>query len=92
MHGGSGNPLKPIAQDNQIQTQVTDYRNFVAFDVDQQKLVVIERANLERKLKDFESALQSVSLWPYLRTLLGRRLGFGGSKLAVATILNGAFN
>lgn len=45
LHGGSGNPLKPVAQDKQIQTQVTDYRNFVAFDVNQQKLVAIERAN-----------------------------------------------
>ncbi|MCC5664987.1 FAD-dependent oxidoreductase [Nostoc sp. CHAB 5784] len=27
LHGGSGNPLKPIAQDKQIQTQVKIIRN-----------------------------------------------------------------
>ena len=90
LHGGSRNPLKRVARDINIQTQITDYLNFAAFDVEQQRLVAIERASLERELKHFESALQSVSLWPYLRTLLGRRLGFGASNVTVATILDAA--
>lgn len=90
LHGGSRNPLKRVARDINVETQITDYLNFAAFDVEQQRPVAIERASLERELKHFESALQSVSLWPYLRTLLGRRLGFGASNVTVATILDAA--
>ena len=86
LHGGSRNPLKRVARDINIETQITDYLNFAAFDVEQQRPVAIERASLERELKHFESALESVSRRPYLRTLLGRRLGFGASNVTVATI------
>lgn len=92
LHGGPGNPLKRVAREIHVETRITDYRNFAAFDLEQHRPVAIERAKLERELKHFESTLQSVCLWPYLRTLLGRRLGFGASKVTVATILDAASN
>jgi polyamine oxidase len=46
LYGGSRNRLKRVARDINVETQIADYLNFAAFDVEQQRPVAIERASV----------------------------------------------
>lgn len=93
LHGGPGNPLKKIAQEIPVATRVSDYSNLAICGVQSEDGFVdpLKAAeNLPAALNEFEKAMKPVSLWPYLRTVIGRSLGLGGSRDSVAEVLEWA--
>ncbi|MEO1432414.1 MAG: NAD(P)/FAD-dependent oxidoreductase [Cyanobacteria bacterium J06633_8] len=93
LHGGPGNPLKKIAQEISLERRVSDFANLAFYDTQSEGGFIdpLKAAeNLSAGFEVFEKAMKSASLWPYLRTVIGRSLGFGGSPMSVADILERA--
>lgn len=93
LHAGPGNPLKKIAQEISLERRVSDFSKLAFYgiqsedtSVDPLKVAETFSAGSEA----FETALKSTSLWPYLRTVIGRSVGLGGSRTCVADILDRA--
>jgi len=86
LHGGLGNPLKPIAKNADIATRVTDYSNvrFTNFSSGQRR--VMAPAQLLGYARRIDDSMKSASLQVRMRA----RLLFSGDKLSVADVLGEA--
>ncbi|NET60064.1 MAG: FAD-dependent oxidoreductase [Symploca sp. SIO2E6] len=93
LHGGSGNPLKKIAQEISLERRVSDFSNLAFYGIQSEGDVIdpLKAAdNLLVGLQALEKAMKSASLWPYLRTVVGRSVGLGGSRASIADVLDRA--
>lgn len=93
LHGGPKNPLKKIAQEISLERRVSDIANLALYGIPSEggfmdPLRAAE--NLSVGLGAYEQALKSASVWPYLRTMIGRSVGLGGSRISIADILERA--
>lgn len=93
LHGGPGNPLKKIAQEISLERRVSDFSNLAFYGVQSEGGFIdpLKAAdNLSVGFQAFEKAMKSASLWPYLRTVIGRSVGLSGSRISIADILERA--
>ncbi len=87
LHGGPGNPLKPVAKALGVKTRVSDYGNMAPYRLDTPGRLPVSQEELRREYAKREAALYSQNVWPYFSTMLRRWLGLAGTRVSVADIL-----
>jgi len=87
LHGGAGNPLKPVAKALGVKTRVSDYGSLAAYRLDTLGRLPIRQEDLEHERARLDSALYRKNVWPYYSTMLRRWLGLAGTRVSVADVL-----
>ncbi|NEQ54874.1 MAG: FAD-dependent oxidoreductase [Leptolyngbya sp. SIO3F4] len=93
LHCGPKNPLKKIAQEISLERRVSDFFNLAVYDIQSEGsfLDPLKAAeSLSAGLEVCQKAMKPASLWPYLRTIIGRSVGLGGSRMSIADLLEQA--
>jgi polyamine oxidase len=84
LHGGDGNPLKPIARAAAIPTRESDYRNCITYDL-------AERDSAEPMAPQFmqrtDRALRSVAARPVIEHLIRTRIGIAPRTSSIGDLL-----
>ena len=93
LHCGPKNPLKKIAHEIALERRVSDFSNLAVYGIQAEGgfLDPLKAAeNISAELEICQKAMKSASFWPYLRTVIGRSVGLGGSRTSIADLLEQA--
>ncbi|MEM7016512.1 MAG: FAD-dependent oxidoreductase, partial [Pseudomonadota bacterium] len=88
LHGGAGNPLKPIASEAKIPSTESDYGNADVWQIDQAEATAHSIQNIVGG--PASKALEKAAYWPAFRHVIWRSLGLSVSETSLATIFEQA--
>ena len=87
LHGGSGNPLKPVAKALGVKIKVSDYSNMASYHLEASGRLSVPRESFEHEYAKLEASVYGQNGWAYVSTLARRWLGLPGTKVSVADVL-----
>ena len=87
LHGGPGNPLKPVTKTLGVKTRVSDYGNMASYRLDTSGRLSVPRESFDHEYAKLEASVYRQNGWTYVSTLARRWLGLPGTKVSVADVL-----